>query len=195
MKPTIKFLVVICILSISVFVGCTKKTEALPQLSSDIAKPYQEVIGTSFLYCYDSTRLLWKLKTEYSRRQLDDTSSTFISPVNLVIYDNPSNGSHETHVVSDSGSTGKTLDKFFIWGNVFIKNWDGLSIKTQSLSWNKRTHRVASDDFVEIRTKNGDVIRGKGLDATESFSSWTLRSKVSGEFPNFKNRVDKGGEF
>jgi hypothetical protein len=35
------------------------------------------------------------------------------------------------------------------------------------------------------------VMRGRGLDATESFSSWTLRSSVSGQFPNFRERMEK----
>lgn len=176
-------------------VSCKKDTVSLPKLSDSVTVPYQEVIGTSYLHCYDSTRLLWKLKTEYSRRVLDDTSTTLLTPVNLVIYDNPSNGSHETHVVSDSGRTGKGLEKFYIWGNVFVNNWDGLSIKARSLSWNKVTHKVSSDDFVELRTPGGDVLRGKGLDATETFSTWSLRSGVSGEFPNFKGRMDKGESF
>ena len=186
----------VCFVLLSLFVAsCQKDTESLPLLTDSVSVPFQEVVGESVIHCYDSAQLLWKLKTDYSRRLLDDTSPTLVVPVNLVIYDNPSNGSRETHVVSDSGRTGKKLEKFYVWGNVFVSNWDGMKIKARSLVWNKVSHKVTSDDFVELRTPGGDVLRGKGLDATETFSTWSLRSGVSGEFPNFKSRMDKGESF
>ena len=93
-------------------------------------------------------------------------------------------------IIAVSENTKKELVEFFVWGNVYIKNYDDQIIKSETLWWNKATRKVGSDDFVEIKTPEGDVLRGKGLDATESFSSWSLRENVSGEFPNFKERMD-----
>ena len=66
----------------------------------------------------------------------------------------------------------------------------GKVIKTEKLWWNRDVHRVQSDTLVQIETPQGDVMRGKGLDAAEDFSWWTLKRSVSGEFPNFRERVE-----
>lgn len=166
--------------------GCTKK-ETIPQASDTLVTPCQEV-GASTLYAYDGPHLIWILDSDYSFKTLEDTSSMLVVPVRMSIFDTL--GSKTTRVLADSGITKKELVEFFIWGNVYIKNYDDQIIKSETLWWNKATRKVGSDDFVEIRTPAGDVLRGKGLDATESFSSWSLRENVSGEFPNFKERMD-----
>jgi len=43
---------------------------------------------------------------------------------------------------------------------------------------------------VQVETTKGDILRGKGLDAVEDFSHFTFKSQVSGQFPDFKRRVE-----
>jgi LPS export ABC transporter protein LptC len=171
--------------------GCTKK-ESIPQASDTLVTPCQEV-GASTLYAYDGPHLIWILDSDYSFKTLEDTSSMLVVPVRMSIFDTL--GSKTTRVLADSGITKKELVEFFVWGNVYIKNYDDQIIRSETLWWNKTTRKVGSDDFVEITTPEGDVLRGKGLDATETFSSWSLRENVSGEFPNFKERMDSDEEF
>ncbi len=173
-------------------ISCTSKNDSIPQASDSLIVPCQEV-GKSTLLCFDGPHLIWKLESDYSWKTLDDTSSMLVVPVRFNFYDTL--GKKTTLVLSDSGTTTKELEKFFLWGNVYIKNWDGLIINSESLWWNKIARKVGSDDFVEIRTPSGDVLRGKGLDASESFSWWTLRKNVSGEFPNFKERLESDEVF
>lgn len=167
--------------------GCGKKKETIPQITDTLVTPCQEV-GKSTLYCYRNEHLVWKLDSDYSWKNISDTGSMLVVPVRLLIYDTL--GEKTTRVLSDSGTTTKTLERFFLWGNVHVKNWDGLIIESESLWWNKVSRLVGSDDFVQIKTPNGDILRGKGLDASESFSWWTLRKSVSGEFPDFKKRME-----
>lgn len=166
--------------------GCTKR-ETIPQASDTSVTPCQEV-GASTLYAYDGPHLIWILDSDYSFKTLEDTSSMLVVPVRMSIFDTL--GTKTTRVLADSGLTKKELVEFFLWGNVYIKNYDGQIIKSETLWWNKITRKVGSDDFVEISTPEGDVLRGKGLDATETFSSWSLRERVSGEFPNFQERME-----
>lgn len=177
-------------LFLSVVGGCTKK-EAIPQTSDTLIVPCQEV-GASTLYGYDGPHLIWILDSDYSFKTLEDTSSMLVVPVRMSIFD--SLGTKTTRILADSGRTKKDMVHFFLWGNVHIKNWDGQIINTESLWWDKSTRKVGSDDFVRIRTPGGDILRGKGLDATETFSTWTLRERVSGEFPNFQDRMESDEE-
>jgi LPS export ABC transporter protein LptC len=118
---------------------------------------------------------------------MDDSGSILAVPIRLTLFDTL--GDTTTQVLSDSGRTTEGFKHIFIWGNVYIKNQEGLIVKSQSLWWDKASRKVGSDDFVEIRNPDGNVLRGKGLDASDSFSWWTLRENVSGEFPNFQDRV------
>ena len=188
---TFIFFITIFSLYCLIMCGCTKK-ESIPQASDTLITPCQEV-GASTLYAYDGPHLIWILDSDYSFKTLEDTSSMLVVPVRMSIF--VTLGSKTTRVLADSGITKKELVEFFVWGNVYIKNYDDQIIKSETLWWNKATRKVGSDDFVEIKTPEGDVLRGKGLDATESFSSWSLRENVSGEFPNFKERMDSDEEF
>ncbi len=171
--------------------GCSKKKETIPIVSDTLITPCQEV-GKSTLYCYRGKNLVWKLDSDYSWKTLSDTGSMLVVPVRLLIFDTL--GKKTTRILSDSGTTTKTLEKFYLWGNVYIKNWDDLIIESESIWWNKVSRLIGSDDYVKIKTPNGDILRGKGLDASESFSWWTLRKSVSGEFPDFKKRMESDEE-
>jgi hypothetical protein len=123
------------------------------------------------------------------RKELSDTAQMTATPVTITTFD--SLGKVVSVILSDSGRTRKQMDRFFIWGNVYIRTAQNMKIRSQSLWWEKDSHKVGSDDFVEITTAEGDVLRGKGLDANESFSRWSLRRSVSGTFPNFRERFEK----
>lgn len=185
-KSFILLIPIIIFFFIIITSGCTKR-ETIPQASDTLVVPCQEV-GASTLYAYDGPHLIWILDSDYSFKTLEDTSSMLVVPVRMSIFDTL--GTKTTRVLADSGLTKKELVEFFLWGNVYIKNYDGQIIKSETLWWNKTTRKVGSDDFVEISTPEGDVLRGKGLDATETFSSWSLRERVSGEFPNFNERME-----
>ena len=189
-QPIMKRLLFISVITIFCFIaasgGCAKK-ESIPQAPDSLITPCQEV-GASTLYAYDGPHLIWILDSDYSSKTLQDTSSMLVVPVRMSIFDTL--GSKTTRILADSGLTKKELVEFFIWGNVYIKNYDGQIIQSETLWWNKATRKVGSDDFVKISTPEGDVLRGKGLDANETFSTWSLRENVSGEFPNFQKRME-----
>lgn len=161
-------------------------------MMDSLSTPYQE-FGRSMLNLYSGRHRLWKLETDYMRKTLNDTAKVLVTPVTLTLYDTTSDDETNTRVLADSGYTSAERDSFYLWGNVLVRRKDGLQIRSESLWWNQQTHRVGSDKFVEIKTAKGDVMRGKGLDATESFSSWTLRENVSGVFPNFRQRAEGDG--
>ena len=166
---------------------CSKKNKQLPHSADTVVVPYQE-FERSTMYCYDGPHRLWRLDTDYMRKELSDTASLLAVPVTIVTFD--SAGAIASRILSDSGRMNPDLEHFFIWGNVYVKTADGMIIRSTSLWWDKKTHKVGSDDFVQIHTPEGDVLRGKGLDANESFSRWSLRQSVSGTFPNFKERIE-----
>ena len=169
------------------FCGCGRKQEPLPVSGEIITTPYQQ-FGKTTLILYDQATKKWKLDTDFMKKNLDDTAKTLVVPVRIVLFD--SSGQPGTRILADSGFTDGKLESFLVWGAVNIHTEDGKVIDTERLSWNKNAHKVASDTYVQIRTAQGDVLRGKGLDAAEDFSRWSFKSQVSGKFPDFRKRVE-----
>jgi len=168
-------------------IGCTPKKDALPVSSDTISSPFQEMTHAS-LYFYTKSYIQWKLDAEYMRKPLTDTGSILVSPVKLTLYD--SVGRVRSKVFSDSGTTTPSMESFIVWGDVLIITKDSMTVRSQKLWWNKNAHKVESNTYVLIKTKNGDILRGKGLNAVEDFSRFSFKSDVSGKFPDFKRRVE-----
>ncbi|MBD3316497.1 MAG: LPS export ABC transporter periplasmic protein LptC [Chitinivibrionales bacterium] len=166
--------------------GCGQK-ESVPQSGEEVPEPYQE-FGSSTLFLYSGMHKLWRLESDYMRKSLSDTAKMLVVPVRLILYDTVNTS--RTRVFADSGHTTAAKDSFYIWGNVYVHRGDGLKIRSESLWWDQQRHKIGSSDFVEIITPQGDIMRGKGLDATETFSTWRFLSSVEGEFPNFRERAE-----
>lgn len=171
--------------------NCSKRSKELPHSNDSVTVPYQE-FGKTTMFFYDGPNKVWRLEADYMRKELSDTARMLGVPVKLTLYD--STGMTGTTILSDSGYMNPDMENFFIWGNVYVHTEDNMIIRSQSLWWDKHTAKVGSDDFVQIKTPEGDILRGKGLDADENFSRWSLRKSVSGSFPNFRERMEADGE-
>jgi LPS export ABC transporter protein LptC len=171
--------------------GCSARKDPPPVSNVTVFTPYQE-FGKSTLFFYEGRYRQALLKTDYMRKTMADTANTLLVPVDLTTYD--STGIEMSHVLADSGFIGPSNRYFKGWGNVWVRRSDNLKIKSESLWWDRVTGRVGSDDFVEIQTPGGDIMRGKGLDADENFTNWKLRESVSGSFPRFRERMDNDEE-
>ena len=169
------------------FSRCAGKKEDLPLANGGIGVPLQKFSGTT-LHFFNKGYIQWKLDADYMCKPVSDTGSITVVPVRLTLFD--SLGNVRGRVLSDSGKIGTDLQSYNVWGNVFIRTRDSMLVQTESLRWFKERHRMESDTFVQIETKKGDVLRGKGLDATEDFSRFSFKSNVTGKFPDFQQRVE-----
>jgi LPS export ABC transporter protein LptC len=179
-------------LTLLLAMGCSGKKEIIPVSRVSVKTPYQELDSTTMV-SYNGSKKTWILESDHIVKVLADTGHIRGAPVKITVFD--SLGKQTSKVLSDSGMADALMQEFIVWGNVFVKAENGVRVKTQKLAWNQKTHRVTSDTYVQLITQKGDVLRGKGLDAAEDFSSWRFLHDVSGRFPNFRERVDKGGEF
>jgi LPS export ABC transporter protein LptC len=188
----IHVLMILLMAALALVAGCGKKKETAPVLDAIVDQPYQELDSTA-MYYYNGGRLQWKLESKHMKKVLADTGHVLANPVRLSVYD--SLGKETSRVLSDSGTTDGPMQKFCVWGNVFVRAQNGVRVKSNRLNWDLKKHLVNSDDYVQLQTKNGDVLQGRGMEAAEDFSWWKFLHNVSGRFPNFKERVEKGEDF
>lgn len=172
-------------------VGCQEEKEEIPVGEETIDEPIQEFSGTTLDF-YNKGRLNWRLKADHMTKPLSDSGSITVIPVDLILFD--SVGEVRSKVLADSGIITNTMNYYNVWGNVYIRTRDSMVVRTQRLKWFKERQKVESDTFVQIQTKNGDVLRGKGLDATEDFSRFSFKSQVTGTFPDFDKRVENNND-
>jgi LPS export ABC transporter protein LptC len=184
--------IVMCAMAIALFVDCSHKKDSTPVSNIIVKTPYQEIDST-IMSNYSGSKKTFSLESNHIVKSLADTGHILAWPVKILLYD--SLGALTSRIISDSGSSDAAMRVLTAWSNVFVKAKNGVRVKAQLLHWDQNTHRVTSDTYVEILTRKGDVLRGKGLDAAEDFSSWEFKHDVSGRFPNFKERVDKGDDF
>ena len=183
-------IILLSVLCLSI-VSCKKREEQPPVAQDSVAVPLQKFSGST-LYYYNKGFIQWKLKSEHMTKSLSDTGSIQVVPFLLTIFD--SLGNERGKVLADSGTIHGNMQHYRVWGNVYIRTRDSMVVRTESLRWFKERQEVESDTFVQIETKKGDILRGKGLDATEDFSRFSFKSDVTGEFPNFRERVEQDEE-
>ena len=171
---------------------CGPKKESMPVSDATVDHPYQELDTTTMTY-FNGSHIQWKLESTHIRKFIADTGHVLAHPVKLYVYD--SLGKNTMIVLSDSGTTDGPMQMFCVWGNAYVKAENGVRVTSQRLNWNLKNHRVTSADYVQIKTLKGDVLQGKGLDAAEDFSWWKFESKVTGFFPNFRERAEQGDQF
>ncbi|MBN1308196.1 MAG: LPS export ABC transporter periplasmic protein LptC [Chitinispirillaceae bacterium] len=180
-------LVPIALLLLASSLLCTRKKEELPLAAGEIQLPLQKFAGTTLLF-FNKGYTQWKLDADSMCKPVGDTGTISVFPVRLTLFD--STGNVRSTVLADSGKIGSNMQNYYVWGNVFIRTRDSMLVRTESLRWFKERRRVESDTFVQIETKKGDILRGKGLDAKEDFSRFSFKSDVKGAFPDFQKRVE-----
>ena len=196
MRPNFRHIIpyavfaLICAVS-CVSVGCAPKKDQLPVGEKVIAAPHQELTNAS-LYFYQGNIKRWWLDTDYMSRPLSDSGDIAVAPVRITVYD--SIGKPSTYILSDSGSSDSRMAVFDLWGGVNIKNEEGMVVTGERLRWHKNERRITSDTFVQVETKKGDILRGKGLEARDDFSRFSFKAEVQGVFPDFKRRMEEGDD-
>jgi len=171
--------------------GCAPQKENIPVVSDVVTEPHQAFRDATLLF-YEHGVKRWRLDTDYMNRPLADTGRMLVVPVRITVYDTLGNLS--ARILSDSGSSDHGMEVFDLWGSVYIKNEDGMAVKSEQLKWFKNLRRITSDTYVQVETEKGDVLRGKGLDAIDDFSRFSFEADVQGRFPDFRRRIEEQDE-
>ncbi len=171
--------------------GCQVKKETTLLKSENSLQGNGQTLTGAKMTAFDDTIKIWELKTDKLIQDVD-AQKIHVAPVHLEMYHKQ--GSVAVTVLADSGNTTQQMETFFIWGHVAITSFEGNKLRSKSLSWDKPSRRLHSTDYVEISTPNGEVMRGKGFDATEDLTWWEFHQDVSGRMKNFESEIGFGEE-
>ena len=174
------------------FCSCSQKKDKNIILSNDSsADSVSQILEYSTITAYRDGNKLWVLRSQ-NIIQLLENNKIKANPVHLTIFGD--SAQINAVLTADSGLANGTTDSLFVWGNVKINGKNGEKLSSPTLEWNKKKGTLNSDDFVELTSADGEIMRGKGFTADESFEWWEFAKEVSGNFPSFENDLKKDGK-
>jgi LPS export ABC transporter protein LptC len=112
----------------------------------------------------------------------DAQDSTEAQTVFVTLYDSLGVG-HST-LSGKRGLLREQSAKFSIFGDVVGIAKDSTVLNTQSLFWDPRTELITTDDYVEIKRPDGDVLKGWGFRADRDLRNIEIAKNVSGKVKN-----------
>ncbi len=84
----------------------------------------------------------------------------------------------ETRLDSKHGKYFESLNKAYLWDSVVVINIDGDTLKSNDLWWDQNKKLFYTDNYAEYRTKDKQIFPGKGLEATQDFTSIIFKQPI-----------------
>ncbi len=165
---------------IAIATGCdsqksTVRTE--PTLGDTNHRPDTEVTGAR-IQLYDKERVTNLIDAKRLLRfEAKDSTVGYVVTVHI----RDSAGTEISTLVGDSSLIRETSGHFSVFGNVVAVAENGTRLETDYLHWNPVVRKIQTDAFVKI-TRQGDVVTGWGLEATEKLTDLKILRQVSGSF-------------
>lgn len=91
----------------------------------------------------------------------------------------------KSKLTADYGIRYEREQKMEVRKNVVVVNEKGETLNTEHLTWDERTEKLKSDEFVKITTK-GEIIMGTGFEANQDFSKYKIFN-IKGTIPINQN--------
>lgn len=142
--------------------------------------PIEEIQNVKLLYS-EQAALKVKLTTARQFRYLNEDRK-YPEEVHIDFYD-PAGQQVVTTLRSDSGRYDKAKDLYTVTGHVVVINKQKKEkLQTNLLNWNPNTKKVFTENRVIVSSQlTGERLYGKGLDANQDFSRYSIR-KPTGVF-------------
>ena len=131
-----------------------------------------------------------KLMAPYMLRNLADSQKVeFPRTLHVDFYNDTMR--IESQLDARYGKYYEALNKVFLKDSVIVKNiLKGDTMHCRELWWDQRTEKFFTDKEVRINKKGGTIIYGKGFEAPQDFSGYTLY-QVTGPLAVKGNEVPK----
>jgi|GEM_PF-2182676 len=182
---------IIIFVMLALIFSCNQRAGSNIILSDDTSSDsVLQILNNSTITAYREGNKHWQLNAD-EILQMSETQQIRVNPVRLTLF--ADGGVVNAVLLSDSGFTNARTDTFFVWGNVEITAHSGEKLLARTLEWQTRENLLVSNDFVELRSADGEIMRGRGFRAAENFEWWEFANEVSGNFPSMQTELERSG--
>jgi len=116
-----------------------------------------------------------------------EKDSAQVYRVRVNFYDN--SGEWMSLLTADSGVIRERTEHLEVFGHVRVTTRDSAHLATEQLAWDPTKSKIVTDAFVTI-TKDGDIIRGYGMESDSDLKEIVLKRKISGEMQDYEQVFD-----
>jgi len=81
---------------------------------------------------------------------------------------------HTTHLTSNSAEINEKNNFMRAIQSVVVKSDSGITLFTDTLSWNHSKQRIFTDDSVQVVTENQDTLYGVGFESDTEMKYWKI---------------------
>jgi LPS export ABC transporter protein LptC len=168
--------IVMMILSCLFLTSCENNVKDLPNFRKK--RGGIEEGNDIVIYYSTDAKVRSKLTAPYMLRNLADSQKVeFPKTLHTDFYNDSMKV--ESQLDARYGKYYEALNKVFLKDSVVVKNiLKGDTLHCKELWWDQRTEKFFTDKEVRINKKGGTIIYGKGFEAPQDFSGYTLYQVV-----------------
>lgn len=158
--------------SMALTAGCAAKTDKEAAYVEPYAGPMMTATNIQTVYSDSGeTKLILKAPVQLL---LQNSDREFPQGVYVEFFDEKKDP--KAVLTSNYAIFYKEQNLYKISGKVVIDNKrDGKKMSTEELYWSPATKKIYTDKFLIIETAN-EIIKGEGMDATQDFASYKIRT-------------------
>ncbi|MFM7234416.1 MAG: LPS export ABC transporter periplasmic protein LptC [Flavobacteriales bacterium] len=102
-------------------------------------------------------------------------------------------GREEARITARNGKYEEKKKLLTAWDSVVLSNSIGEKLETEELIYMQDSARIVSDKFVTITLQGGTLLRGRGLESNDSFTSYRIM-QPTGDIIVDENTQSSNGE-
>lgn len=156
--------------------SCTK-TDPPIEIEDDNNYPDTQLDDATIVLSKDGRQSVEVIAKHIDRWEKND--STEADTVEITFFDE--NGLKRSILNANRSLIREKTEKISLFGNVVVINEDSTILKSESLFWDPETELITTDDFVEIKKANGDILTGYGLRADRHLNEYEILRDVTGK--------------
>lgn len=154
-----------------VFLGC-ENDENMVRALNERRVMVDEVRNVESLFSQQG-RMKAKLTAPLMLRyQTDSSYVEFPRKLHVDFFD--STGNKESELDAFYGKYMESSNKVLLRDSVVVANIKGDTLRTPELWWDQNTNKFYTDKLVRLKTVDKQIYGGKGLEAEEDLSRWTI---------------------
>ncbi len=111
----------------------------------------------------------------YGHMQKFDQRAVYIFDEGVEVDFYNRDGSHSSHLTSESGEYHEATEDVYGMGNVVVESDSGLTLHTEALRWDHRREKILSDTLVMLTSPNADTLYGVGFESNSDLSRRVIR--------------------
>lgn len=164
-------LYILLFLGIIALFSCVNEASEVEKVTQHEALPVESTFESEIFFTEYANLKVKAFATEMHRYNEDEIYNEMPKGVLVIFYDSVQVES--SRLTANYAIDKVTLNIMEAKNDVVIVNAEGEQLNTEHLIWDRKAHRIYSNEFVKITTKD-EIIMGEGFESNERFTKYKI---------------------